>query len=81
MVVLREEATSLMGALEAFLWDPLTEWKKGGQVEIKRIGLKLQGNNGSGLSMNVEAQVQFLIQQAMSKELLCQMYVGWAPWL
>ena len=39
------------------------------------------GISDSSMEFSVQGQVQRLIQEATSDENLCQMYVGWMPWL
>lgn len=39
------------------------------------------GISDSTMEFSVQGQVQRLIQEATSDENLCQMYVGWMPWL
>jgi len=40
-----------------------------------------KGKSGRGLPLQVEGQVASLIQEATSNVNLCQMYIGWAPYL
>jgi phosphatidylinositol kinase/protein kinase (PI-3 family) len=39
------------------------------------------GITDSSMEFSVQGQVQRLIEEATSDENLCQMYVGWMPWL
>ncbi|KAJ1509396.1 hypothetical protein HMI54_002422 [Coelomomyces lativittatus] len=92
--LLRENSESLMIILESFLHDPLIEWKskKKSHAELnenemrneaeailKKIRNRLQGILEYGTPLSVSGQVEELIQQAMSPELLCRMYEGWLP--
>ncbi|CAN0366361.1 unnamed protein product, partial [Hapterophycus canaliculatus] len=36
---------------------------------------------GNDLPLSVQGQVHRLITEATSQENLCQMYIGWMPWL
>ncbi|KAF7269206.1 hypothetical protein GWI33_017672 [Rhynchophorus ferrugineus] len=53
---------------------------------IKNIELRLQGKvktRSRSLSqcLSVEGQAEYLIKEAMSTDNLCQMYIGWGPYL
>lgn len=39
------------------------------------------GCTGDGEAVGVEGQVRQLLSDAADPDLLCRMYVGWAPWL
>jgi ataxia telangiectasia mutated family protein len=50
---------------------------------IAKIQEKLQGyeDGTSGEQQSVEGQVQLLINSAKDPDNLCDMYVGWGPWM
>lgn len=50
---------------------------------ITKIKEKLEGyeDSTSGEQQGVEGQVQLLINSARDPDTLCQMYVGWSPWM
>ncbi|KAI8902434.1 hypothetical protein BC833DRAFT_639508 [Globomyces pollinis-pini] len=94
--VLRANRELLMSVLETFLHDPLCEWSKSKnhkneETEVQNpkaikslavIDRKLQGCIVTArLPLSVEGQVDELICQATNPENLCQMYIGWAPYL
>uniref|UniRef100_A0A6B2KWQ4 non-specific serine/threonine protein kinase n=1 Tax=Arcella intermedia TaxID=1963864 RepID=A0A6B2KWQ4_9EUKA len=47
---------------------------------IERVSYKLSGRDFPGQTLSVEKQVDLLIKQATSHELLCQAYLGWCPY-
>jgi len=92
MSVLRENKDSLMAVLEAFVHDPLINWRllndEGQQEEINekaldvinRIALKLTGKDFEpNITYKVPQQVDKLIQQARSEENFASLYIGWCP--
>lgn len=88
MGILRQNGDSLMSVLEAFIHDPLVEWTKKKQQDVrtvsdkslKPIHKKLRGVSGD-TTQSVPNQVESLIKQATSDTNLGLMYVGWKPWL
>lgn len=50
---------------------------------IAKVQEKLQGyeDGTSGDQQSVEGQVQLLVNSARDPNNLCEMYVGWAPWV
>ncbi|XP_070572431.1 serine/threonine-protein kinase ATR-like isoform X2 [Ptychodera flava] len=55
-------------------------------THVKDIEQRLQGklknkNKTRGLPLSVEGHVHYLIQEATDERNLCQMYIGWAPFL
>lgn len=53
---------------------------------IQNIELRLQGivrtrNRAQAIPLSVEGQVRTLISEATNVDNLCQMYVGWGPFL
>ena len=53
---------------------------------LKSIRLRLTGVSRNmtkelNVALSVEAQVNYLIKEATSLENLCQMYIGWGPYL
>lgn len=49
---------------------------------LLRVGEKLRGfEEGGGVQLSEAGQVRFLIHAATSEESLCQMYIGWQPWV
>lgn len=82
--IVRENEASLMNILETLIYDPLLDWKtlEKPQEHLRRVRRKIRGllDDKEGLPMNIHGQVDVLIQEATSKENLCQMYAGWAAW-
>lgn len=87
--LLRENEAPLMNILETLLYDPLLDWKSDRKSSsntpedhLRTVRRKIRGlvDEKEGLPMNVSGQVDVLIQEASSPELLCQMYGGWAPY-
>lgn len=83
--LLRENEASLMNILETLIYDPLLDWKtqENPQDHLRKVRRKIRGllDEKEGLPMNIHGQVDVLIQEATSKENLCQMYGGWAPYV
>lgn len=83
--LVRENEASLMNILETLIYDPLLDWKTqdNPQVHLRKVRRKIRGllDDKEALPMNVHGQVDVLIQEASSKENLCQMYGGWAPYV
>lgn len=54
---------------------------------VKNIELRLQGTlkvkstRGFSIPLSVEGQTNHLIKEAMNVDNLCQMYIGWGPYL
>lgn len=53
---------------------------------VKNIELRLQGimkvrSRSFSIPLSVDGQVNNLIKEAMSVDNLCQMYIGWGPYL
>ena len=78
----------VLSNLEAFVFDPLLEWKfKNDNEEIVELQImnvinkKLTGSYETGRNLAAEGVVTKLINQASDQALLCQMYIGWAPFL
>ncbi|PKU36400.1 serine threonine-protein kinase mtor- hypothetical protein [Limosa lapponica baueri] len=68
MEVLREHKDSVMAVLEAFVYDPLLNWR-----------LMDSRDFSHDETLDVPTQVELLIKQATSHENLCQCYIGWCP--
>ncbi|WVO13494.1 hypothetical protein L204_101114 [Cryptococcus depauperatus] len=89
MDILRSNSDSLMSVLEAFVHDPLVEWARISDKDIRNsadrnlqpIKRKLRGIMDEGTIVSIPSQVDALIKQATSPALLGAMYVGWASWL
>lgn len=84
MQLLRGNEAILLNILEAFIHDPIMEWKnsKLGSPEttLAKIRAKIRGIlEKEALPMSTSGQVNYLIQEATSSEHLCQMYFGWLP--
>lgn len=83
--LVRENEASLMNILETLIYDPLLDWKtqENPQDHLRKVRRKIRGllDEKEGLPMNVHGQVDVLIQEASSRENLCQMYGGWAPYV
>jgi serine-protein kinase ATM len=50
---------------------------------IARVQEKLQGyeDGTSGEQQSIEGQIQLLVNSARDRDNLCEMFVGWAPWI
>lgn len=86
MQLLRHNESLLMNILEAFIYDPIMDWKKENnklgtpEETLEKIRKKLRGIlEADAMPMSCPGQVNFLITQATSSVLLCQMYFGWLP--
>ncbi|XP_030430358.1 serine/threonine-protein kinase ATR isoform X5 [Gopherus evgoodei] len=56
------------------------------KTHVLDIEQRLQGviktrNRVKGLPLSIEGHVHYLIQEANNENLLCQMYMGWAPYM
>lgn len=56
------------------------------KTHVLDIDQRLQGviktrNRIKGLPLSIEGHVHYLIQEASDDNLLCQMYMGWAPYM
>eukprot|EP00842_Homolaphlyctis_polyrhiza_P000070 jgi/Hompol1/1063/HPOL_001351-RA len=85
--VLRDNKDSLMAVLEAFVYDPLINWRLLPRPSPKQVTEEESVNKPEGrdfkptVTLDVPLQVQKLILQAASMENLCQCYAGWcASW-
>lgn len=86
MHVLRKNKDSLMAVLEAFVYDPLLDWRLAdGQnskalAVVNRVRDKLTGRDfDPNDTFDVPKQIDLLIKQATSHENLSQCYIGWCP--
>lgn len=82
--LIRENESTLMNILETLLHDPLLDWKNDNpKGRLSKVRRKIRGllDDEEARPMNIHGQVDVLIQQATSPERLCQMYIGWAPYL
>ncbi|KAH0566290.1 hypothetical protein GP486_000316 [Trichoglossum hirsutum] len=89
MKILRQNEDTLMTILEAFLYDPTTDFigkKKKSNVDVPdtprgvldSVQSKVRGLlRGESVPLSVEGHVHELIQQAVSPENLAAMYIGW----
>lgn len=50
-------------------------------IEHRMRGIHSSKTKPRGLPLSVEGQVNYLIHEATNDKLLCQMYIGWAPYL
>ncbi|GAB1608793.1 serine/threonine-protein kinase ATR-like [Argonauta hians] len=50
-------------------------------IEHRMRGVHASKTKPRGLPLSVEGQVNYLIHEATNEKLLCQMYIGWAPYL
>ncbi|KAI8150079.1 hypothetical protein BJV82DRAFT_528838 [Fennellomyces sp. T-0311] len=80
--VMRKNKIQLMSVFETLAHDPITEWKKRpanvqeiAREQLKKIEKKI--DNGR----TVRDEVQELIALATSNQRLCQMFIGWAPYI
>jgi serine/threonine-protein kinase mTOR len=91
MEVMRNNKDAVMAMLEAFVHDPLINWRllesneisknkddltKKTSYVIERISNKLTGRDFDGED-DVQTQVSRLIEQATSSINLCQCFSGW----
>lgn len=58
-----------------------TEHGVGGEWWVVWHGTDHGVVTGDGEAVGVEGQVRQLLSDATDPDLLCRMYVGWAPWL
>lgn len=85
MHVLRKNKDSLMAVLEAFIYDPLLDWRlermnSRAMIVVNRVRDKLTGRDfDPNVTFDVPHQIELLIKQATSNENLCQCYMGWCP--
>ncbi|KAG9508887.1 Serine/threonine-protein kinase mTOR, partial [Fragariocoptes setiger] len=90
MHVLRKNKDSLMAVLEAFVYDPLLNWRQDEREQpaanakalavVNRVRDKLTGRDFDPcVTLDVPKQIDLLIKQATSHENLCQCYIGWCP--
>lgn len=50
-------------------------------IEQRLQGVIKSRNKVVGLPLSIEGHVHYLIQEATDDKLLCQMYLGWGPYL
>uniref|UniRef100_UPI00358FE87A LOW QUALITY PROTEIN: serine/threonine-protein kinase ATR n=1 Tax=Myxine glutinosa TaxID=7769 RepID=UPI00358FE87A len=90
--LMRNEREVLVSVLQTFIHDPLmdtrertnTMMEETAKKNVQKIEERLQGiirTEMKGLPLSIEGQVHYLIQQATSDRLLCQMYIGWCPYM
>uniref|UniRef100_A0A8C4QCI8 Non-specific serine/threonine protein kinase n=1 Tax=Eptatretus burgeri TaxID=7764 RepID=A0A8C4QCI8_EPTBU len=88
--LMRNEREVLVSVLQTFIHDPLVDTQERPKImmeetakrNVQKIEERLQGiirTEMKGLPLSIEGQVHYLIQQATSERLLCQMYIGWSP--
>lgn len=93
MAMLRREVDSLMPVLSSFVHDPLVEASERRKADqqgtvqqgaaakvVLEVEHRLRGVN-KGIPLSVEGQVHQLISDATNVDNLCEMYIGWAPFL
>lgn len=93
MGMLRREVDSLMPVLTTFVYDPLIEGGSDARKAtrgvadqqlaarvVQDVENRLRGVN-RGIPLSVEGQVHQLILDATNPDNLCEMYIGWAPFL
>ncbi|CAH3911753.1 unnamed protein product [Pieris brassicae] len=97
MRALREQTAALMSVIGPFVYDPLVSWGRArldcaertneqALHHLRHIKQRLNGmvktkNKQLSLSLSAEGQVEHLIVEATSVHNLCQMYIGWGPFL
>ena len=92
MATLRREADALMPVLNSFVYDPLAEpeRKRSGPDPataarvVSDVESRLRGqtrNVSLSVPLSVEGQVHALIADATNVDKLCEMYIGWAPFI
>lgn len=50
-------------------------------IEQRLQGVIKNRNKVMGLPLSIEGHVHYLIQEATDENRLCQMYLGWGPYL
>ncbi|KAM3961050.1 LOW QUALITY PROTEIN: ATR serine/threonine kinase meiotic 41 [Aphomia sociella] len=97
MRALRAQTAALMSVVGPFVYDPLVAWGRArpndaertneqALLHLQHIRQRLNGmvktkNKQLSLSLSPEGQVEHLIVEATSVHNLCQMYIGWGPFL
>ncbi|AOA62489.1 PI kinase superfamily member [Komagataella phaffii CBS 7435] len=96
LALMRNHESLLMNTLETFLYDPILDWASGQknkknksmmynagpEVAMAVIRRKIRGIlDADSMPLSVAGQVEALILEATSSENLCQMFVGWMPFL
>jgi FKBP12-rapamycin complex-associated protein len=87
LAIIRRKEEQILGLARALIDDPFVKdgkEKRNGQVIWKRIQDKLTGKDfreedGEDTQKTPEEQVSRLIEQATSKDNLCEMFIGWVP--
>lgn len=80
--LLRSNEDLFMTVLESFLYDPVVGTANTAANVLDVIRRKIRGiKNRDSAPLSVDGQVEHLIAEAVSSRNLCQMYIGWAPFL
>jgi serine/threonine-protein kinase ATR len=88
--VLRGNRETLMSVLEPLVHDPLVEAlpnknssrpKSDFMQVMDGINKLLKGQFAGILPLSVQGHVHKLLEDATNEVSLCQMYIGWTPWL
>lgn len=80
--LLRSNEDLFMTVLESFLYDPVVGTANTAAKILDVIRRKIRGiRNRDSAPLSVDGQVEHLITEAVSPRNLCQMYIGWAPFL
>ena len=76
--LLRNYKAEILGLLNAFIYDPLDQWKEPGAAEkcISRINDKLNGKDMAVPGLSVNEQVDLLIKEATNINNLCQVFLS-----
>ncbi|KPI92992.1 Serine/threonine-protein kinase ATR [Papilio xuthus] len=97
MRVLCAQTAALMSVVGPFVYDPLVSWGRArldcaertnseavqhlAHIRHRLNGMVRTKNKKLTLSLSPEGQVEHLIVEATSIQNLCQMYIGWGPFL
>ncbi|XP_050674865.1 serine/threonine-protein kinase ATR isoform X2 [Leptidea sinapis] len=97
MRVLRGQTAALMSVVGPFVYDPLVSWgrsrvdhpERTNELALQHLAHIRQRLNGMvktknkqlSVALSPEGQVEHLIVEATSVHNLCQMYIGWGPFL
>jgi ataxia telangiectasia mutated family protein len=93
LAVLRKNSDTVMTILSAIVSDTLDRWSnsssatddngnKAADRAMSKVHDKLHGyEDGTSGVHSVAGQVKFLINEARDPNNLCNLYVGWQPWI
>ncbi|KAL0209470.1 hypothetical protein RCL1_008308 [Eukaryota sp. TZLM3-RCL] len=76
----REHMDFIYTIMKIFMTDPLLEWNNEVSRHLERFSRRLKFER-AGVELHVEELTNQLLEEAMSRERLCQLYGGWTPFL